>query len=251
MTSRPSRSLFGWPRPATPVHGHELVTVELPELGAVQLARWLDPEARRAPATLDPARITAMRAELRPGDAAVVIGAAAGTEAVELGLAVGPDGAVVALESDRALFPVLAANAAHNRDRTRIFPHLLAVATGEPEPDFGVASHALQPFLAARHAAQLERLRWVSFRFDARGPELLEALRPLVAARHPRLRVQVGRSARRPQRHALLAFLEEFGYRVVRFAAQAPAPAEPVTPANVMRWKQLDLLARPDGGHAS
>jgi len=245
MTLRFTTSLFGWPRSATPVHGHEVTTVELPGLGPVQLARWLHPDARREPETIDPVRVAAMRDHLRPGDVAVVIGAAAGAEAVELGLAVGPEGAVVALEADRALFPVLAANAALNRDRLRLHPHLLAVAREGPAPEYGIATHPLEPFLAARHAGQVERIRWLSFRYGVHGPLLLEALRPLVVARRPLLRIRVGRTARRPQRQALLAFLEELGYQVERFAGAAPAGTEPLTVASSMRRKQLDLLAHP------
>jgi len=245
MTLPTTMSLLGWPRSPTPVHGHEVVAVELPELGTVHLARWLHPDARQEPETVDPARVAAMRAHLAPGDAAVVIGAAAGAEAVELGLAVGPGGAVVALEADRALFPVLAANAALNRDRLRISPHLLAVAREGPAPEFGIATHPLEPFLAARHPGLAERIRWLSFRFGGHGPLLLEALRPLVAARHPLLRIRVGRSARRPQRQALLAYLDELGYRVEPFPGGELAGAEPLTAANAMRRKQLDLLALP------
>jgi hypothetical protein len=186
-----------------------------------------------------------MRAHLAPGDAAVVIGAAAGAEAVELGLAVGPAGAVVALEADRALFPVLAANAALNRDRLRISPHLLAVAREGPAPEFGIATHPLEPFLAARHPGLAERIRWLSFRFGRHGPLLLEALRPLVAGRHPLLRIRVGRTARRPQRQALLAYLDELGYRVEPFPGGDPVGAEPLTAATAMRRQQLDLLAVP------
>jgi hypothetical protein len=248
MTLLPTMSLFGWPRSATPVHGHEVVTVELPQLGPVQLARWLHPDARREPETVDPARVTAMRAHLEPGDVAVVIGAASGAEALELGLAVGPEGAVVALEGNRALFPVLAANAALNRDRLRLFPHLLAVAREGPAPEFGIATHPLEPFLAARHAGKVDRIRWLSFRFGGHGPLLLEALRPLVALRRPLLRIRVGRTARRLQRQALLAFLEELGYLPEPFAGGAPAGTVPLTAANAMRWKQLDLLALPSTG---
>jgi hypothetical protein len=246
MTLRPSATLFGWTRSSTPVHGHEVIDLSLPGEGPLQLARWLHPEARRAPETVEPSRIAAMRAHLRSGDVAVVIGAAAGAEALELGLAVGQEGAVIALEGDRHLFPVLAANAALNRDRVRLFPHLLAVAREGPAPAFGIATHPLEPYLAARHGEQLGRLRWLSFRFGDQGPLLLEGLRPLVTSRRPLLRVLVGRTARRAQRQALLAFLEPLGYRVERFGS-ATAAGEPLTPAIVMRSKQLDLLALPDG----
>lgn len=245
MTARPFLSLLGWPRPATPVHGHEVVSLELPEFGPVQLARWLHPDARRVPAAIEPARVAAMRAHLHPGDVALVIGAAEGAEALELGLAVGPSGAVVALESDRAVFPVLAANGALNRDRVRMYPHLIAVAWAGAPPLSGVQAQPLEPFLRARHAELIERLRWISFRFGAHGLELLEALKPLLAARRPLLRIAVDRTARRAQRQALLSALGELGYRVERFDGDGAGEPVPITAANAMGWKRLDLLAVP------
>jgi hypothetical protein len=245
MTPRPFLTRLGWPRTPTPVHGHEVVTVELPDLGSVRLARWLHPDARRVPATVEPARIAAMRARLAPGDVAVVIGADGGAEALELGLAVGPTGAVVALEADPAVFPVLAANGALNRDRLRLFPHLVAVARTGASPLFGVQAQPLEPFLQARHAELVDRLRWISLRFGAHGPSLLESLMPLLAARRPLLRIAVGRTARRPQRQALLSGLGELGYRIERFAGGGAGAAVPLTAANAMRWKRLDLLAVP------
>jgi hypothetical protein len=246
MTTRPLRSLLGLPRAAAPIHGHEVVAVELPGLGTVRLARRLQPEAGRAPASVEPERVGAMRAHLGAGDVALVIGSAGGGEALELGLAVGPAGAVVVLEADRALFPVLAANAALNRDWLRLHPHLVAVArAGALAPPFGIEALPLEAFLAARHAELLGRLRWVSFRFGAHGPSLLEALRPLLAARRPLLRVAVGRSARRPQRQALLSALGELGYRVEWFGGDGGPGAAPPTEASALRRPRLDLLAVP------
>jgi len=246
MTSPSLLTRLGWSRPATPVHGHEVVDVDVGDLDPVRLARWLQPAARRAPVGLDAARVAALRQHLAPGDVALVIGAAEGAEALELGLAVGPSGAVVALEADQGVFPVLAANGALNRDRLRLFPHHVAVARSDaPPPPHGVEAQPLLPFLEARHAGLLGRLRWVSFHFDGLGPSLLEALAPLVAAHRPLLRISVGRGARRSQRQALLGFLGERGYRVERFHGDGGPRARPLTPANVMRWKRLELLARP------
>jgi hypothetical protein len=219
-------------------------TVDVPGHGPVRLARWLQPEARASPVTIDPARIEAMRAHLQPGDAALVIGAAEGGEAVELALAVGPTGAVVALESDRAVFPVLAATAALNRERLRLLPHLVEVArAGVPIIPFGVDVQPLEPFLSARHGDLAGRLRWISFGFDDGGHALVEALQPLLTAPRPRLRIRVGRAARRRHRQSLLASLGELGYRVERFAGDGGPEA--LAPADVMRWKRLDLLAVP------
>jgi hypothetical protein len=246
MTSRPLRSLLGLPRSTVPVHGHEVVALELPGLGAVRLARRLHPDAGRPPVSVEPERVAAMRVHLGAGDVALVIGSAGGAEALELGLAVGGDGAVVVLEADRAVFPVLAANGALNRDRLRLLPHLVAVArAGAPAPPFGIEARPLEPFLSARHAELLGRLRWISIRLGAHGPSLLEALRPLLGARRPLLRIAVGRTARRPQRQALLSFLGELDYRVERFAGDGGPGAEPLSSANAMRWKRLDLLAVP------
>lgn len=246
MTSPPLLSRLGWPRPATPVHGHEVLNVDLGGLGPVRLARWLHPDARQEPVTLDAARVAALQQHLVPGDVALVIGAGEGAEALELGLAVGPGGAVVALEAGQGLFPVLAANGALNRDRLRLLPHHLAVGgPGVPPPPFGIEAPPLLAFLEARHHELLGRLRWISLPFDRHGPSLLEALAPLVTARKPLLRIAVGRAARRPQRQALLAFLGERGYRLERFHGDGGGEAAPLTPADAMRWKRLDLLALP------
>jgi hypothetical protein len=246
MTPRPLRSLLGLPRAPAPVHDHQVVAVDLPGLGALRLARRLHPEAGRAPVSVEPERVGAMRAHLGAGDVALVIGSAGGGEALELGLAVGTAGAVVVLEADRALFPVLAANAALNRDRLRLHPHLVAVARSDaPAPPFGIEARPLEEFLAARHAELLGRLRWVSFRFGAHGPSLLEALKPLLAARRPLLRVAVGRTARRPQRQALLSALAALGYRVEWFGGDGGPDTEPPTAASAMRRARLDLLAVP------
>lgn len=246
MTSPRLLSRLGWPRPATPVHGHEVLSVDLDGLGPVQLARWLHPDARREPVTLEAARVAVFQQHLAPGDVALVISAGEGIEALELGLAVGPGGAVVALEAGQGLFPVLAANGALNRDRLRLLPHHLEVARpGVPPPPFGIEARPLAAFLEARHPELLGRLRWISLPFDRQGPSLLEALAPLVAARRPFLRIRVGRAARRPQRQALLDFLGERGYRTERFHGDGGGEAGPLTPANAMRWKQLDLLALP------
>jgi hypothetical protein len=246
MTPPPLLTRLGWSRPPTPVHGHDVVTVELQGMGSLRLARWLHPLARRAPVSLEATRVTAMQAHLRAGDTAVVIGAGQGAEALELGLAVGPSGAVVALEADRSVFPVLAANGALNRDRLRLLPHLVAVAgTDALPPPFGVASQPLEPFLRARHAGLVDRLRWISLPFGAGGPSLVAALGPLLVAFRPVVRCRVDRTARRPQRQALLSCFGELGYRVDRFAWDGAVPAEPLGAANLMRWKQLDVLAVP------
>jgi hypothetical protein len=121
----------------------------------------------------------------------------------------------------------------------------VAVARAEaPPPPFGVAVVSLEPFLRARHAGLFDRLRWISFRFGAQGPSLLESLKPLLAARRPVLRIAVGRGARRSERQALLSYLADLGYRVERFGGDA-THAEPVTVAEAKRWKRLDLLAIP------
>jgi hypothetical protein len=141
---------------------------------------------------------------------------------------------------------VLAATAALNRDRLRLLPHLVAVAmAGAPPPPFGLDAWPLEPFLAARHADLVDRLRWVSFGFDDHGPSLLEALKPLLAARRPLLRIAVARGARRSQRAELFSVLGESGYRLERFAGGAGQDQPALTAANAMRWKRLDLLAVP------
>lgn len=243
MTSPPLLTRLGWTQPVIPIHGHEVVTVELPGDGPIRLARWLHPAAQRATVGPEAGRIAALRTRLQPGDVAVVIDGGEGAEALELGLAVGPTGTVVALESNRELFPVLAANGALNRDRLRLLPHLVAVAQpDQPPPPFGIQAQPLEPFLRARHPELVDRIRWVSIGYGAQGPSLLQALQPLLSAHHPMVKVKVGPTARRAQRQALLAGLGELGYHLERLAADGTGAPEPVG-AGALRGKRLELLA--------
>src|SRR5512137_2077474 len=74
LTSPPLLSRLGWPRPATPIHGHEVLSVDLGGLGPVRLARWLHPGAGEDRAALEAARVATLQRHLAPGDVALVIG---------------------------------------------------------------------------------------------------------------------------------------------------------------------------------
>jgi FkbM family methyltransferase len=272
MLLRPLLDLVGWPRPPTQVWGHELTSLELSGEGPITLARWLHPAAQRAPARIDQAEVDALRTFLRPGDVAIDVGAGAGTHAVACALALGPTGTVIAFEPNQAVFPVLAANAAHSRARGTIHPHLFAVATEDgplrldfADPGFrrggsrpegatwapgrdwprDVEGVALEPFLAARHPGAAERLRYLRLHLGGDLLPLLESLRPLLARTRPWLRLSVSRNVRKARRLALLAFLAELDYAVERAASADDRKGGPVTPATVMRWRHLDLLCAP------
>jgi FkbM family methyltransferase len=275
MLLRPLLDLVGWPRPTTQVWGHELSAVELSNDGPITLARWLHPEAKRAPARIDQAEVDALRTFLRPGDVAIDIGAGAGTHAVACALAVGPTGTVIAFEPNLAVFPVLAANAAHSRARGPIYPHLFAVAPddgplrlafadpgfrrggGRPEGSAwtrgrdwprDVEGVQLEAFLAMRHPGTAERLRYLRLHVGDDLRPLLESLRPLLQRTRPWLRLSVSRTVRKARRQALLALLAELDYAVERVASAADLHGGPVTPATVMRSRHLDLFCTPQQG---
>jgi FkbM family methyltransferase len=262
--------LLGLARPGPRTYGHEVCTFDLPRDGRVELARWLHPaEGTKA---VRQEELDALRGFLRPGDVVLDVGAHSGDTAVPFALAVGPTGAVLAFEPNRYVFPVLEANARLNPGRTTILPFRYA-ATPEDgrmvfeysDPGFcnggrheGISrwrhAHAfelevegvnVERFLSARHPELLGRIRYV--KVDAEGFDrvILESLRGLIARTRPFLRAEVFKKSTREQRQALVRTITGMGYRLERVASEADLHGEPVTEADVMRWRHFDVFGTP------
>ena len=83
-------------KPPLRTYGVEVFCVDLSGEGCIDFARWLHPRDRGH--GIDQGMVDALRTFLRPGDVAIDIGAHCGDTAVPMALAVGRQGAVLALE---------------------------------------------------------------------------------------------------------------------------------------------------------
>ncbi|MEM9186231.1 MAG: FkbM family methyltransferase [Planctomycetota bacterium] len=225
------------PRPRA--YGFEVGAQDLGQYGQIEFARWLHPKAYDW--RVYPEEITELRHFLRPGDLCVDVGAHCGDTAAPMGLAVGAEGCVVALEPNRYLFPVLEENSRLLAERATIVP-VMAAATPEPgtytfgysDPGFcnggddhkltwwrrrrmfplEVTGLRLEELLREQYADRLDRLRYIKTDTEGNDLELLKSIRGLLADCRPFLRVEVYRFCPADYRAELHRYLTELGYSV-------------------------------------
>ena len=260
------------PKPRT--YGFAIEAHDLAREGRIEVARWLHPGAYRIAAAQVQAVVEQLRRFLRAGDVAIDIGAHAGDTTIPIALAVGASGAVLALEPNPYVFPVLERTAALNRDKTNIVPlNFAAMRTdGTYEFQYGEAGYCnggfhegmskwlhgsafpvrvqgrnLQVFLEGSHADLIPRLRFI--KVDAEGFDLavLQTLEQLIRSRRPYLQVEMFslRKSTPAYRRQLYDFLVSHGYDVHRSDGSEALVRELVTPANLMQWNVYDVFCVP------
>jgi len=225
------------PRPRT--YPYDVVTFELPRDGRVRYARWKHPAESRK--EIRQAAVDRLRDFIAPGDVAIDIGAHTGDTTLPLALAAGPDGAVLALEPNPFVFPVLQANARLNPEKTRILP-LMFAATPRPgrftfeysDPGYcnggrhaGIGrwrhGHAfelevrgehLPTYLAREVPELLPGLRYLKVDTEGYDYEVLSSMTDLIRERTPYIRAEVYRHLDRERRTRLHDFFTELGYEV-------------------------------------
>lgn len=265
--------LVGVPRPRPRRYGHEVRAFALPRDGEVHLARWLHP-SEEAKEIRQPT-VDALREFLRPGDVAIDIGAHSGDTAVPMALAVGQEGAVLAFEPNAYVFPVLEANAALNRDKTRIVALPFAVAPTDGKMtfqysdagfcnggyhegigrwrhahvfDLEVEGIALEPFLAARYPDLVPRLRYVKIDAEGFDRSIIESIAGLLRRARPYLECEFFKRLTLEQRLAQLRAIAALGYRVRRVVSDDDRHGEEVHEGNLMAWRHFNVFCTPDAG---
>lgn len=245
--------------------------IVLPREGEVRLARWRHPAERRT--QLTQGAVDALRAFLREGDVAIDVGAHTGDTAVPMALAVGPRGAVLALEPNPYVFKVLAANAQLNRDKTNILPLMFAATPEDGDYDFEysdagfcnggrhqgigrwthghfftlrVVGRNLLRHLERERPEELTRVRYVKIDTEGFDRHVAASLRPFLAATRPYLRSEIYRHLARQERVAYYRELRELGYRVHRFEGDEHYLGVELTEDALMRWPHYDIFVVPE-----
>ncbi|MFN8177812.1 MAG: FkbM family methyltransferase [bacterium] len=258
-------------RPKPRTYGFEVRSFDLPEDGRVEYARWLHPlESEKA---LTQESVDELRTFLRPGDAAIDIGAHTGDSTLPIALAVGAAGRVFALEPNRFVFPVLEKNAQLNPGRTAIVPLMFAATEHDGRRDFDYSdpgfcnggchegqslwrhAHAfrqsvegknLPSYLGRHHAEWLSKIRYI--KVDAEGNDLavLKTLEGLLVRCRPYVKAEVYKHTTRAQREELLEFLRGHRFAVHRVESESRYRGERVDAAGVMRWRHFDVFCVPE-----
>lgn len=252
-------------------YGHEVVAFELVRDGRVELARWKHPS--ETPKEVTQGVVDHLRTFLRPGDAAIDIGAHTGDTTVPIALAAGVEGCVLALEPNPYVFPVLERNADLNVGKARIVPLNFAatLTTGPIQFEYSDAGfcnggrhegvsrwrhgHAfrltvrgenLQHYVCTKHPDVVGRLRFI--KVDAEGYDLavLESISGLIEHERPFIRAEVHKLVDEPGRRRLFDFFASRKYVVRRVLADDHYRGEQLSPADMSRWRQFDVWAEPE-----
>ncbi len=240
----------------------------LGKYGAATIAQWTHPRAQ--PLRLTERMIDEMRQFVRDGDFAIDVGAHCGDSTLPIAFAAGASGAVVALEPNRFIFPVLAQNAALNRALTNIAPYPLAALDCAREvefeygdPDFmnggeAVAASRFRPkfrqkvqganlahLLAEKHASRLASLAFVKTDVEGHDLVVLETIRPLLEIHRPVVKSEVFSHLSPESRRAQYAFFADLGYRVHRYGGDESMLGERIDVTGMASAHGFDVLCVP------
>ena len=258
-------------RPPAREYGFDILEYQVPGWGQLDFAQWRHPRADPSVPSAD--EIAALQRWLEPGDVVIDIGAHSGDSTLPLALAVGPEGLVIALEPNRFVFRVLAANAGLNRLKTNIHAYPFAAAADDGTMTFeysdsgycnggrhegiGAWKHAhffplevktrnIPRMLDQLYPAEtLQRLRFVKIDTEGFDHVVYQSLRPLIARTKPVIRTEIFRHMPEPARVAYLQQLQSDGYDTRRMSSMTDYVGEPISAADVMRWSHYDVLAVP------
>jgi len=258
-------------RPGLRIYGHRLQHIDLPTDGPIEYARWLSPAARDLHLTQH--EIDELRTFLSEGDLAIDVGAQVGDSTLPIAIACGASGTVLAFEPNPLTFAILATNATLNPTRTRIvpIPHAAADADGPLVFDYGnpfldnggdhagtsrwghasafripVEGRRIEPFIRARYAHLLPRLRYLKTDVEGQDLAVLRSVEALIVECRPFIKAEVNGGLSAEERRALYRFLTGHGYTVRR--VQGTRLFGPhMTEADMKATKTFDVFATPAG----
>jgi len=237
---------------------------------SVRFATWRHPG--ETPKTITQESVDALRTFLREGDVAVDVGAHTGDSTLPMALAVGPRGAVFALEPNPYVFKVLALNATLNPDTTRIIPLMFAAVPADGEFEFEysdegycnggyhrsisrwkhghfsklrVQGRNLASYLRTNAAEELRRLRFIKIDTEGFDREVMRSLVDLVGTHRPFIKSEIYKHLPEQERAGYFNDLRGLGYRVFKCEEHLYRGEELLQPADLTRWRHFDIFAVP------
>jgi FkbM family methyltransferase len=260
-------------RPKPRTYGFEVRRFHLPADGEIEYAQWLHPS--ESPKEIRQDAVDELRKFLSPGDVAIDIGAHTGDSTLPMALAVGPSGAVLALEPNPYVFPILEKNSRLNTSKTHIVPLMFAATPEDAELDFeysdagfcngglheGISrwkhGHAfklrvegrnLTAVLARDYASLVPRIRYIKIDAEGYDATVLSTLTGVIAQTRPYLRAEVFKATTAPQRERMFRMIADLDYTIHRLEDDAHYLGPRLEPRDVMNWLHYDIFCLPAGG---
>lgn len=220
-------------------YGHDMVNFDLEEVGNVDYAQWLHPSVGNY--DLTSSMISFYKELTNEGDTIIDIGAWAGDTTVPMGLVVGSQGTVIALEPNPYVFKVLAKNAELNPDKTNIvaLPFAATEKDGEFVFNYSDASFCnggflsqiknqrhrhkfelkvqgrnLEKYLTKNHSEALKRLSLLKIDAEGYDKEILKGLSSFISVHKPNIMVECYKRLTMEERHELYDSIAVHGYHL-------------------------------------
>lgn len=250
-------------------YGYEVRRFRVEPFGEVEYAQWLHPFEK--PKAITREGVAFYERLTEPGDLIIDIGAHTGDTTVPMALAVGSGGRVIALEPNRYVFEVLAANAQLNGEQTDIVPLCFAATETDGTFTFNysdasfcnggflseieserhrheyklqVEGRNLQDYLFADHRADLERLSLIKVDAEGYDKEILKTLGEVLERYRPTLITECYRRLTEAERLDLFRVIEGRGYALFQLDEFAgDLPSERLTAPDMMATEHFDVLA--------
>lgn len=252
-------------------YGHEVVDYDLPELGKVSFARWLNPlEAEKH---ISQNQVNFFKKILKKGDFVIDIGAHIGDSTIPMALAVGKEGTVLGFDPNPYVFKILEKNASLNKTLTNIIPLNFAITTHEGDFFYnsseatynngGISEsqqnkHGKYALADKVHGVNLERylnelysevlpnLTLIKVDTEGYDTEILKSILPFIKKHRPNLIFECFPKLSKTERFFLYDLIADLGYDLFYIGGfDDKAAKEHITRDNMLNWKHFDILAIP------
>lgn len=245
-------------------------TFQLAGFGPVQFTNWENPLVEEKELSLN--HVAFFQQFLQPGDVAIDIGANIGHMTTEMGLAVGPQGLILAFDPNPFVYEILAANTRLNSALTNIQPYNCAISDVEEDFFYGsseasfnnggisrekdhrhgkyyldqkIKGIVLHRFLEEQQPEALDRLRLIKIDTEGYDKEIIRSISPLLKSRRPTVITECFGKNDAAARYEQFELLAHLGYTLYYFSGfEQDAEVVPIKrKEDMMNWKHFDLYA--------
>lgn len=221
-------------------YGYEIKKFNIDDIGEVEYAQWLHPFEKPKEVTLS--NIQFYKKLASPGAMIIDIGAHTGDTSVPMGLAVGKEGLVLALEPNKYVYKILEKNATLNKDLTNIIP-LCKAATDENKEfifNYSDASFCnggllsqiqnqkhnhnytlkveglnLEEYLLKNYSKEiLQKIELIKVDAEGYDKEILKTLPNILKEYKPNLMIECYKKLNTEERHELFDVVDSFDYNL-------------------------------------
>lgn len=254
-------------------YGYEIKRFELEDFGTVEYAQWQHPFEEEKSVTAE--NVAFYRALTRPGGLIIDIGAHTGDTTVPMALAVGPDGAVLALEPNRYVYKILRKNAELNPALTNIIPLPYAATeqAGKFTFNYSDASFCnggflsqiesnrhhhnytlevegieLESYLFAHYPDLLQHLQLIKVDAEGYDKEILKTIPGLIEKYRPAIMAECYKRLTQTEREELFDVITRFDYQLYYIEDfEAGSKKVALRREDMMKREHFEMLALPIG----